>query len=191
MECYSLKHPILLTSPDPSTPECCFCFGPAASFFLELLVVVLHSSPVAYWTLSSLNGSSFSVTSSCLSVQFMEFSRLVSWSGLPFSPPVDHILSERSTVTHLSWVALHSMAHSFIELCKPVRHDKAVIHEGVLLHIHTKTRGTQRNFGRLLICLTLIVVMVSQLYAYVKPHQIASIKCKFNVYGFCLSTIPQ
>ena len=102
MECYSLKHPILLTSPDPSTPECCFCFGPAASFFLELLVV-LHSSPVAYWTRSSLNGSSFSVTSSCLSIQFMEFSRLVSWSGLPFSPPVDHILSERSTVTHLSW----------------------------------------------------------------------------------------
>ena len=78
-------------------------------------------------------------------------------------------------------VALHSVAHSFIELCKPVRHDKAVIHEGVLLHIHTKTRGTQRNFWRLLICLTLIVVIVSQLYAYVKPHQIASIKCKFNV----------
>ena len=92
-----------------------------------------------------------------------------------------HCMSEPSTVTYLSWVALHSMAHSFIELCKPVRHDKAVIHEGVLLHIHTKTRGTQRNFWRLLICLTLIVVMVSQLYAYVKPHQIVSIKCKFNV----------
>ncbi|KAF7249117.1 NADPH:adrenodoxin oxidoreductase, mitochondrial [Varanus komodoensis] len=29
-----------------------------------------------------------------------------------------------------SWVALHGMAHSFIELRKPLRHDKAVIHEG-------------------------------------------------------------
>ena len=33
-----------------------------------------------------------------------------------------HVLSELSTMTHLSWVALHSMAHSFIEL------DKAVVH---------------------------------------------------------------
>ncbi|KAF7250813.1 hypothetical protein EYD10_03434 [Varanus komodoensis] len=28
------------------------------------------------------------------------------------------------------WVALHGIAHSFIELRKPLRHDKAVIHEG-------------------------------------------------------------
>ena len=27
-----------------------------------------------------------------------------------------------------SWVALHGMAHSFIKLCKPLYHDKAVIH---------------------------------------------------------------
>ena len=44
------------------------------------------------------------------------------WSGLPFPSPVDHILSEPSTMTHLSWVALHGMAHSFIEL------DNAVVH---------------------------------------------------------------
>ena len=35
---------------------------------------------------------------------------------------MDHILSELSTMTQLSWVALHGMAHSFIEL------DKAVVH---------------------------------------------------------------
>ena len=29
---------------------------------------------------------------------------------------MDHVLSELSTITHLSWVALHGMAHSFIEL---------------------------------------------------------------------------
>ena len=52
------------------------------------------------------------------------------WSGLPFPPPVDHILSELSTVTRWSWVALHGMAHSFIESRKPLHHDKAVIHEG-------------------------------------------------------------
>ena len=30
----------------------------------------------------------------------------------------------------LSWVTLLGMAHSFIELCKPLRHNKAVICEG-------------------------------------------------------------
>ena len=36
---------------------------------------------------------------------------------------VDHILSEISTMTCSSWVALRGMAHSFIEL------DKAVVHK--------------------------------------------------------------
>ena len=44
------------------------------------------------------------------------------WSGLPFPFPADHVLSELSTMTHPSWVALHDVAHSFIEL------DKAVVH---------------------------------------------------------------
>ena len=35
---------------------------------------------------------------------------------------MDHILSELSTLTSPSWVALQGMAHSFIEL------DKAVVH---------------------------------------------------------------
>ena len=50
----------------------------------------------------------------------MGFSRKECWSGLPFPSPVDHILSELSTMTRLSWVALHGMAHSFIELDKAV-----------------------------------------------------------------------
>ena len=37
-------------------------------------------------------------------------------------------LSELSTMTHPSWVALHSMAHSFVEL------DKAVVHVIRLVH---------------------------------------------------------
>ena len=52
----------------------------------------------------------------------MGFSRQEYWSGFPFPSPVDHILLELATMTHLSWVALHGMAYSFIEL------DKAVVH---------------------------------------------------------------
>ena len=55
-------------------------------------------------------------------VNTLRFSRQEYWSGLPFPSPVDHVLSELSTMTHPSWVALHGMAHSFIEL------DKAVVH---------------------------------------------------------------
>ena len=46
--------------------------------------------------------------------------RILKWFAIP--SPVDRILSELSTMTRLSWVALHGMAHSFIEL------DKAAIH---------------------------------------------------------------
>ena len=40
------------------------------------------------------------------------------WSGLAFPSPVDHILSELSTMTPLSWVVLQGMAHCFTELDK-------------------------------------------------------------------------
>ena len=50
----------------------------------------------------------------------MGFSRQEYQSGLPFHSPVDHVLSELSTVTHPSWVALHGMSHSFIEVNKAV-----------------------------------------------------------------------
>ena len=63
-------------------------------------------------------------------IPFMRFSWQVYWGGLPFPPSVDHNLSELSAMTRPSWVALHSMAHSFIELHKPLLSDKTVIHEG-------------------------------------------------------------
>ena len=53
---------------------------------------------------------------------FMVFSRQEYLSGLPFPSPVDHVLSELSALPCPPWVALHGMAHSFIEL------DKAVVH---------------------------------------------------------------
>ena len=42
--------------------------------------------------------------------------RILKW--LP--SPMDHILSELSTMTRPSWMALHGMAHNFIELDKAV-----------------------------------------------------------------------
>ena len=55
------------------------------------------------------------------------------WSGLSFPLPVDHILPELSTMICPSRVALHGMAHSFIELCKALHQDKAVIYEASIL----------------------------------------------------------
>ena len=68
-----------------------------------------------------------------LFILFVGFLRQEYWSGLPLPPPVEHVLSELFTMTHPSWVALHGMADSFIELPKPVYHNKAVIHEEDLL----------------------------------------------------------
>ena len=50
-------------------------------------------------------------------------------SGLPFPFPVHHALLEFSTMTHLSWVALHGMVHSFIKL------HEAVIHVIILVNL--------------------------------------------------------
>ena len=93
-----------------------FYFGSVSSFFLELF---LHWSTVA-WAPADLGSSSFTVLYFCLFILFMGFSRQEYWSGLPFPSPVDHILSELSTMTLPSWVVLHSIAHSFIELDKAV-----------------------------------------------------------------------
>ena len=46
--------------------------------------------------------------------------RILMWFAIPFSS--EHTLSELSTMTHLFWVVLHSMAYSFFDL------DQAVIH---------------------------------------------------------------
>ena len=113
----SLQHRTLLLSPVTSTAGCCFCFGSIPSFFLELF---LHWAAVAFWAPTDLGSSSFSVLSFCL--LFMGFSRQEYWSGLPFPSPVDHVLSDLSTVTRPSWLALLSIAHSFSELNKAVVH---------------------------------------------------------------------
>ena len=101
MQYCSLQHQTLLLSPVTSTAGYCFCFGSIPSFFLELF---LHSSPVAYWAPTDLRSSSFSVLSIFLSLLFMGFSEQEYWNNFTFPSPVDHVLSELSTMTHLSWI---------------------------------------------------------------------------------------
>ena len=112
MQYCSLQHWILLLSPVTSTTGYGFCFGSIPTFFLELF---LYWYPVAYWAATNLESSSFSVPSFSLFILFMGFSRKEYWSGLPFSSPVDHILSDISTMTRPSWVAPRAWL-SFIEL---------------------------------------------------------------------------
>ena len=120
MKYYFLEQQTLLSLLDKSTTESHFCFGPSTSFFLKLLVIAICS--FAYWTPSNMGGSS-GVIPFCLFILFMGFSWQEYWNGLPFPPPVGHILSESSTGTH-------SMAHSFTELGKPLHHNKVVICKG-------------------------------------------------------------
>ena len=103
MQYCSLQHWALLLSPVTSTTGYCFCFG---SFYLLLLELFLHSSPVAYWSPTDL-GRSLSILSFCLLILFMGFSKQEFWSCLPFPSAVDHILSDLSTMTRLSWEAPH------------------------------------------------------------------------------------
>ena len=116
MQYCSLQHGTLLLSPVTSTNGYCFCFGSIPSFFLELF---LHWSPVAYWVSTDLGSSYFSVLSFCLFILFVGFSRQDYWSGLLFPSPVDHILSDLSTMTRPPWVAPRAWL-SFIELDKAV-----------------------------------------------------------------------
>ena len=101
----SLQHRTLLLSPVSSTAGYSFCFGSIPSFFLELF---LHLSPVAYWALTDLGSSSFSINA-----------KILKWFAIPFSS--GHILSNLSTMTRPSWVAPRAWL-SFIEI------DKAVVH---------------------------------------------------------------
>ena len=131
MQYCSLQHQTWLSPPDTSTTGHHFHFGSASSFFLELKE---HSLNILSWAISLLFPNSILDTYLtweahlslsylfCFFILFMGFSRQEYWSVLPFSFLVDHVLSEFSTMTCLSWVALHGMAYSFTEL------DKAVVH---------------------------------------------------------------
>ena len=112
----SLQHQTLLSPPVTSTVGSGFYFVSASSFFLELL---LHSSPVAYWAPTDLGSSSFSVIYFCLFILFTGFSRQEYWSCLQLPSPVDHVLSELSTVYAAAATAAKSL-QLCLTLCDPI-----------------------------------------------------------------------
>ena len=81
------------------------------TFVVMFLILIQH--PRHLWVYSSLHHYF------CLFILFMGFSKQEYWSGLPFPSPVDHILSDLSIMTRLSWVAPQAWL-SFIELDKVV-----------------------------------------------------------------------
>ena len=110
MQYCSLQHRTFLPLPVISTTGLFLLW--LHLFSLSEVISPLISSSIlgTYWP----GSSSFSVPSFCLFILFMGFSRQEYWSGWPFPSSVDHILSELSSMTHLSWVALHGLAHSFV-----------------------------------------------------------------------------
>ena len=90
-----------------------------------------NTFPVAYWTPSD-EGAHLSVSylfafSYC---SWTSHARILEWVAISSSSGPHSV---RTLHYNLFWVALHSMVHSFTELCKPLSHDKAVIHEGYLV----------------------------------------------------------
>ena len=132
MQYCSLQHQTLLSPPDTSIIKNCFCFGPAASFLLELLLIVLGSSPGTYWTSSEL-GPHFPVSyliafSYC---SWGSLARILEWVAISFSSGQHFVRTLHCNPSILGGPA--SMAHSLVELYKPLCHDKAVIYEGDLV----------------------------------------------------------
>ena len=117
MQYCSLQHQMLLPSPVRSTTGCWFFFSSVSSFFLELFFHWPQKHIGTYRPMEFIFQCpiflSFHTFVGVLKARIL---------GLPFPSPVDHILSELSTINHLSWMALLGMAPCFIEL------DKAVVH---------------------------------------------------------------
>ena len=116
-----------------STAKCHFHSDPATSFFLELLVTTLCSSPVAYWTPTNLGarvgahlpGSYLFAFSYCSWGSWGKNTGVVCHSLLTWttfcqnSPPWPVCLGWSC----MAWLI------SVIESCQPLHHNKAVSHE--------------------------------------------------------------
>jgi len=116
MQYFSLQHQTLLSPPGIFTTEHHLHFGPGFSIFWELF---LCFSPVAYWILTNLGGSSSSVISFSLFILFMgswdKNIGVVCHSLLQWT-----IFCQNSTHWLVCWVSQHGMTHRFVELHKAV-----------------------------------------------------------------------
>ena len=118
MQYYSFQYQNLLPSPVTSTIGCCFRFGSASSFFLELF---LHPSPVAYRALTNLGSSSFSVISFCLFFKIFHGilkSKILKWFAIPFSSEPRFVRTLPHDPSIMRGTTWH--AHSLTELDKVV-----------------------------------------------------------------------
>ena len=99
----------------------------AKRFFLELLVIAFFSSPIAHWTSSGLGGSSSSVIAFCFSYcPWGSQGKILEWVVISSSGVPRFIRTLHYDSSILSGPAQHgSQLH-----CKPLQHNKAVIHEG-------------------------------------------------------------
>lgn len=123
----SLNYQILLSLPDISISERHFHFGPASLFFLELLVISMSYSPIVTGQLPTWGLifqcyvlRPFDAVCGALQVRLLE--------SMPPLSPVECILLGFLTTAHMSLLAPHGLAHSFTAFCKPLLHEKAVIH---------------------------------------------------------------
>ena len=86
-------------------------FGENENCVLFLLKNQRNFWPIWYLSLSENKFDVFCIEDpQYLPILFMGFSRQEYWSGLPFPSPVDHSLSDLSTMTRPSWVAPYGMA---------------------------------------------------------------------------------
>ena len=95
--------------------------------------------------------------------------RILEWAAIPSSKALHHDCASR--------VDLHGMAHSFIELHKPLLHDKAVIHEGthsvklinqycgVLLQKETNRSETEKT-----VCVCIVIYGAGASQSWGKVH---------------------
>ena len=116
MQYCSLQYWTLLSSPDTSTTEHCFCFGSAFSFFLELF---LHSSPVAYWNISTC-GLTFQchIFLSFHTIHGVLKARTLKWLAIPFSCGPCFLRTLHYDPSILSGLAWHvSLFHWVIQGC--------------------------------------------------------------------------
>ena len=130
---YCSLHRTLLPSLVRSTTGYCFCFGSISSLFLVI-------SPL----ISSISGTyrpGEFIFQCPIFLPFHNVHGVLKANGLLFPSPVDHILPQVSTMTHLSCVALHAIAHSCIELDKSVVHMISLISFLWLLFTCTPSDG--------------------------------------------------
>ena len=130
MQYFSLQCQTLLSPSDIATAEHHFHFGPAASFFSgtisncspllpSSMLDTFRSEELIFWCHIFLP---FHTINGVLEARILEWVDIYPSSGPHFVRNLHY--------DHPSWMAQHDMAHSFIELHKPFRYNKAVIHAG-------------------------------------------------------------